>query len=151
MKSVYVDRNVAASRERQYEVLDPHSETEQAGYIPPQVQIENMMLAGQRLDQSRKALYDFPSEDEIDEDAYDPTRRGNFDMADASQMAMETQMSLRDQALEADKAQKPPRLHRMHLVALKRVRRCLMYLRRRKGRKAPFLRYILPLDVYIAQ
>ena len=33
MKSVYVDRNVAASRERQYEVLDPHSETEQAGYI----------------------------------------------------------------------------------------------------------------------
>ena len=97
MKSVYVDRNVAASRERQYEVLD-HSETEQAGYIPPQVQIENMMLAGQRLDQSRKALYDFPSEDEIDEDAYDPTRRGNFDLADASQLAMETEMSLRDQA-----------------------------------------------------
>ena len=106
MKSVYVDRNVAASRERQYEVLDPHSETEQAGYIPPQVQIENMMLAGQRLDQSRKALYDFPSEDEIDEDAYDPTRRGNFDLADASQLAMETEMSLRDQALEADKLRK---------------------------------------------
>ena len=103
---VYVDRNLAASRERQYEVLDPHSETEQAGYIPPQVQIENMMLAGQRLDQSRKDLYDFPSEDEIDEDAYDPTRRGNFDMADASQMAIETEMSLRDQALEADKARK---------------------------------------------
>ena len=42
----------------------------------------------------------------IDEDAYDPTRRGNFDLADASQMAMETEMSLRDQALEADKARK---------------------------------------------
>ena len=101
MKSVYVDRNVAASRERQYEVLDPHSETEQAGYIPPQVQIENMMLAGQRLDQSRKAMFDFASEEEIDEDAFDPTRRGNFDLADASQMAMETEMSLRDQARKA--------------------------------------------------
>ena len=103
---VYVDRNLAASRERQYEILDPHSETEQAGYIPPQVQIENMMLAGQRLDQSRKAMFDFESEEEIDEDAFDPTRRGNFDLADASQMAMETEMSLRDQALEADKARK---------------------------------------------
>ena len=27
---VYVDRNVAATRDRQYEVLDSHSETEQA-------------------------------------------------------------------------------------------------------------------------
>lgn len=106
MKSVYVDRNLAASRERKYEVLDPHSETEQAGYIPPQVQIENMMLAGQRLDQSRKAMFDFASEEEIDEDAFDPTRSGNFDLADASQMAMETEMSLRDQALEADKLRK---------------------------------------------
>ena len=106
MKIVYVDRNVAAIRERQYEVLDPHSETEQAGYIPPQIQIENMILAGERLNQTRKDMYDFSSADEIDEDAYDPTRRANFDLADASQMAMETEMSLRDQALEADKARK---------------------------------------------
>ena len=103
---MYIDRNTVVIRDRQYEVMYPHSETEQAGYIPPQIQIENMMLAGQRLDDSRRALYDFSSEDEIDEDAYDPTRRGNFDMADASQMAMETEMSLRDQALEADKARK---------------------------------------------
>ena len=106
MKSVYVDRNVAASRERKYEVLDSKSETEQAGYIPPQIQIENMILAGERLNQTRKEMYDFPSADEIDEDAYDPTRRANFDLADASQMAMQTEMSLRDQALEADKARK---------------------------------------------
>ena len=33
MKSVYVDRNVAAARERKYEVLDSQSKTEQAGYI----------------------------------------------------------------------------------------------------------------------
>ena len=104
--AVYVDRNVAAARERQYEVLDPHSETEQAGYIPPQIQIENMILAGERLNQTRKEMYDFSSPDEIDEDAYDPTRRANFDLADASQMAMETEMSLRYQALEAEKSRK---------------------------------------------
>ena len=103
---MYNDRNTVVTRDRQYEVMDPHSETEQAGYIPPQIQIENMILAGERLNQSRKELYDFTSPDEIDEDAFDPTRRGNFDLADASQMAMQTEMSLRDQALEADKARK---------------------------------------------
>ena len=106
MKSVYVDRNVAAARERKYEVLDSQSKTEQAGYIPPQIKIENMILAGERLNQTRKDMYDFSSADEIDEDAYDPTRRANFDLADASQMAMQTEMSLRDQALDADKARK---------------------------------------------
>ena len=105
---VYVDRNVAATRERQYEVLDSHSETEQAGYIPPQVQIENMILAGQRLDQSRRALYDFASPDEIDEDAYDPTRSGNFDLADATQMAMSADEAIKkaEEALAAAKEAK---------------------------------------------
>ena len=103
---MYNDRNTVVTRDRQYEVMDPHSETEQAGYIPPQIQIENMILAGERLNQTRKDMYDFSSPDEIDEDAYDPTRRANFDLADASQMAMETEMSLRDQALEAEKSRK---------------------------------------------
>ena len=103
---MYVDRNKAASRERTYERPDPVSLTEQAGYIPPQDQIESMILAGQRLNEARASQYDFASEDEIDEDAYDPTRTGNFDLADASQLAMATEMSLRDQALEADKARK---------------------------------------------
>ena len=96
---MYFDRNTVTSRKREYEVIDPHSETEQAGYIPPQIQIENMILAGQRLDASRRALYDFDSEEDIDENAFDPTRSGNFDLADATQMAMETEISLRDQAL----------------------------------------------------
>ena len=65
-----------------------------------------MILAGERLNQTRMDMYDFSSADEIDEDAYDPTRRANFDLADASQMAMQTEMSLRDQALDADKARK---------------------------------------------
>ena len=103
---MYLNRNTAATRERTYERPDPVSLTEQAGYIPPQDQIESMILAGQRLNEARASQYDFASEDEIDEDAYDPTRTGNFDIADASQLAMETEMSLRDQALEADKLRK---------------------------------------------
>ena len=122
MKSVYVDRNVAAARERKYEVLDSQSKTEQAGYIPPQIQIENMILAGERLNQTRMDMYDFSSADEIDEDAYDPTRRANFDLADASQMAMQTEMSLRDQALDADKARKASQTAQDASGEVKRVR-----------------------------
>ena len=151
MKSVYVDRNVAAARERKYEVLDSQSKTEQAGYIPPQIQIENMILAGERLNQTRMDMYDFSSADEIDEDAYDPTRRANFDLADASKWLCRLKCLCGIRLLMLIRLVKPPRLHRMHQERLKRVRRCLMYLRRRKGRKAPFQRYIRPLDVYIAQ
>ena len=87
-----------------------------------------MILAGQRLNEARASQYDFASEDEIDEDASDPTRRGNFDLADASQMAMETEMSLRDQALEADKALRPflRRRYIRHLRTLFSTTRCIL-------------------------
>lgn len=92
---MYIDRNLAASRVRKYEELSTKSETEQAGYIPPQIQIENMLLAGHRLADARRDMYDFTSADEIDEDAYDPTRQGNFDLADATRMAMEAEEAIR--------------------------------------------------------
>ena len=145
MKSVYVDRNVAAARERKYEVLDSQSKTEQAGYIPPQIQIENMILAGERLNQTRMDMYDFSSADEIDEDAYDPTRRANFDLADASQMAMQTEMSLRDQALDADKARKASQTAQDASGEVKKGSEVPDVLRRRKGRKAPFSAIYGPL------
>ena len=85
------------------------------------------------FNEARASQYDFASEDDIDEDASDPTRRGNFDLADASQMAMETQMSLRAQALEADKSRKALQTAQDASGGSKRVRRCLMYFRRRKG------------------
>ena len=74
---------------------DSESETEQAGYIPPKVQIENMILAGQRLDHAR-SQYDFESEEDIDEDLIDPTRSGNFDLADATQSALGVEARLRE-------------------------------------------------------
>lgn len=57
---------------------------ERAGYIPPKKQIEQFMLAGKRLEASRRELFDFP--DGKDTGEFDPTRSPNFDMADASQL-----------------------------------------------------------------
>lgn len=77
--------------------------TEKAGYIPPKQQIQSMILAGQRLNEYRKELYDTmdPTED-ID---IDPTRDKAFDLADATQMQNEVNESLQQQAEEAKKAE----------------------------------------------
>lgn len=61
------------------------SKTEQVGYIPPKIQIENMILAGQRLSDSRMG-YEFGDNEDIPDDYIDPTRNPNFDLADASEM-----------------------------------------------------------------
>lgn len=66
--------------------------TEQAGYIPPQQQIEAMIAAGIRLEEFRKGQsYDMGPDDPIDEDYEDVTRRPGVDPADISQL----QQSLR--------------------------------------------------------
>ena len=59
-------------------------------------------------------------------------------------------MSLRAQALEADKSRKALQTAQDASGGSKRVRRCLMYFPGERGVE-PFLRYIRPLDVYIAQ
>ena len=76
--------------------------------ISPKVQIENMILAGQRLDKAR-SQYDFESEEDIDEDLYDPTRSGNYDLADATQSALDVEARLREAALKPSQtAQEAP-------------------------------------------
>lgn len=67
-----------------YEVGGGELLVERAGYIPPKKQIEQFMLAGKRLEASRRELFDFP--DGKDTGEFDPTRVPNFDMADASQL-----------------------------------------------------------------
>lgn len=64
--------------------------TEQAGYVPANVQIEQMMMAGFRLQQSRGG-FEFDDGEAVPDDYNDITRSPNFDMADASalQMAVE--------------------------------------------------------------
>lgn len=76
---------------------------ERAGYIPPKIQIENMIIAGHRLQQFRKEQYDFQPGQDIDEDFDDPTRDKNFDLADASQLGMAAQQALTEAALSAER------------------------------------------------
>lgn len=69
----------------QPEVNSGEIRTEKQGYISAQTRIENLILAGQRLTQSRKDQYDFP-DGKIDFEFNDPTRKKDFDLADAFQM-----------------------------------------------------------------
>lgn len=75
--------------------------TETAGYIPAKQQIENLILAGQRLAEYREENYDFGKDDEIDEDFTDPTRSPNYDLADASQDALSVSRRLSERAKKA--------------------------------------------------
>ena len=84
------------------EVNKGPSHVEKAGYIPAQARIENMMLAGQRLVAHRAEMYDFKELKDIDENFIDPTRSKNFDMADASQFALNLEQKQRaEEALKA--------------------------------------------------
>lgn len=78
--------------------------TETAGYLPPQKQIEQFMVAGRRLAESRKEMFDFPDGKE-DPSFSDPTRSPNFDLADAFQLGSQAGESV-DKAVEDIKAKK---------------------------------------------
>ncbi|QXP44114.1 MAG: hypothetical protein [Arizlama microvirus] len=62
--------------------------TETAGYIPANVQIEDMMLAGQRLAIARKERFDGSNDEEVSLFS-DPTRKPGFDLADAHTISRE--------------------------------------------------------------
>ena len=81
---------------------------ETAGYIPAQVRIENMMLAGRRLADARKEMYDFPAGVEPDESLSDPTRSPNFDMADATAIQMAAESRLRRSRKPQEPLDSPP-------------------------------------------
>lgn len=101
----YVGVNDAKAKPPTYEKLSSELLTEQAGYVPPKIQIENMILAGRRLNEARLNQFDFPNEESIDENASDPTRSGNFDLADASQMYFDAveRLSAQEATAEASK------------------------------------------------
>lgn len=73
--------------EKKYETVDDTRITESAGYISAKQRIENLIFAGQRLAQHRAEQYDLTGEySDEDEDniSIDPTRRKDFDLADAT-------------------------------------------------------------------
>lgn len=82
---------------------------ERAGYIPAQARIENMILAGQRLIEHRKEMYDFSDGNDIDETFSDPTRSKNYDMTDAFIMSQVIKNNAKQRELlkASQTAQKP--------------------------------------------
>ena len=67
------------------------------GYASAEKRITSMMLAGQRLVESRRAEYDF-TDDKIDFNA-DPTRRKDIDMVDVDRIARGVSDRLANQKL----------------------------------------------------
>lgn len=59
---------------------------ETAGYVSAQKRIESIIAAGRRLIESRSEQYDLVG-DQDDDDFFDPTRRKNFDLVDAQELA----------------------------------------------------------------
>lgn len=90
--------------------VDPeHDLVEREGYIPFDVQIESMMVAGTRLRELRNAMYnsyDYDDDDDesrtYSEEAVEPDMRRDFDMADVSSLNNEYQ----DKAYRARRAKK---------------------------------------------
>lgn len=74
-----------------FEKNSGEKKVEKAGYMPAEVQIFQMIQAGQRLGEARKEMFDFAPGQEVDEDVFDPTRSPGFDMADASQINLNLQ------------------------------------------------------------
>lgn len=68
---------------------------EVAGYVSAQQRIEAIMLAGQRLVESRREMYDYDTDDDLEDDRYPVTRDPGFDLADASQIALDLQRKSR--------------------------------------------------------
>lgn len=66
--------------------MDSESETEQVGWLPPKVQIERMMVTGERLRAWKREYYDYEAGEKIPEDpGFVKVRDPNYDMADAHQ------------------------------------------------------------------
>lgn len=67
------------------------SMTETAGYQPAKAKIESFIAAGKRLEAYRKELYSYESEEQADKGHPDPTRSGDWDLADFTATQQELQ------------------------------------------------------------
>lgn len=92
---------------------------ETAGYRTSAQQINELLNAGKRLDEYRKEQYDFQIGEK--ETPIDPTRNANFDLADASRIAEETNQRLREQEqrIEAGNAEKAKQAKQAEIEAIR--------------------------------
>lgn len=95
-------------RERPKKILEKNNDkriTETAGYIPANVRIANIMLAGANLKQYRAEQYDF-GDGQVDPEFFDPTRCKNFDLADAGILQNATNEALEAQYIASKQRSK---------------------------------------------
>lgn len=77
--------------------------TEQQGYISAQDQIEALIMAGQRLDESR-AGYEFEDGEDVPDDYFDPTSQKNLDWVEAQAFLDSKNALIAQQKIAAEKA-----------------------------------------------
>ena len=88
------------------------SKTEKAGYIPAKQRIEGLLRAGRLLQDTRNEMYD--TTDPNADVPLDPTRRKDFDLADASSLKAEvrdrlvSRLPLKKPVMEVKKADSKP-------------------------------------------
>lgn len=91
-------------KEFQEDYTNAENLVETAGYISPEQQIRNLIDAGERLNAFRDEMYDYNNDYIITGDEeVDPTRSGNYDLADAFQDSLKVNQRLKKQAEEAKK------------------------------------------------
>lgn len=82
--------------------------TEAAGYIPADVQIQDMIAAGVRLGEYRREMYDFAADEEVPEDFIDPSRSPRADPVEveAAGLAVTEKIALAQKLLEQAEAER---------------------------------------------
>jgi len=79
--------------------------TEQAGYISPKEQIEGMIMAGERLAEYRREMFDIGRDEEDDGTFLDPTRAPNYDLVDAQRDAERLKKKLAKKKAQKEKTE----------------------------------------------
>ena len=70
---------------------------ETAGYLSTEKRINNMLLAGQRLMESRRIQYDLEGDYDNEDIDLDPTRDPGYDLADATQAMLSLEQKAESQ------------------------------------------------------
>lgn len=74
-----------------------------AGYISPKQRITNIIRAGERLEELRREMYDYDSDDEDDGYTIDPLRKPGLDLSEVSQLQNLALSRLRERAANKKK------------------------------------------------
>lgn len=86
----------------QISMVDP------SGYVSPKQRIENLIRAGERLDEFRREQYDYDTLEEDDGEWTDPMRTPGLDLADVHRIRQETLRRMSSRAARGEDSERPP-------------------------------------------